>query len=162
MKFKINLSGLAGLAAKVNKQSVKVSVPDHIMAAVPVRGTINKRDGVTTRTQNHKARSKVKLKFVLGILNKRRGILKDAVSNLSKAERERIAAIFVELATAKKSASFSKITQIERLCVNAVRDPILKKRYGPNAPETIDEKGFDNYAVDTGRLIKSLQGKYKR
>lgn len=161
MKFTLRIKGMSGTIARFVHQSVLVTVPDNIKAAKPRRGTIKKHDGLTMRRVSP-VQSDVKLKFVLGILNKRRGILAKAMSKASRPEKQLILKLFWEIAESRKSAAISKISQLERLCVEIVRRPIIRKAYGPNHPETIKEKGFDNYAVDTTRLIKSLKGKYSR
>lgn len=160
MKFELRVKGLNETVARFVRQSVKVTVPDGIKAAIPRRGTIEQQNGLTTRRVSP-VQGKTSLKFVLGILNRRRGILDKALSKASKAEKRLIVKLFWEIADSKKSVAISKISQLERLCVEIVRRPIIRKAYGANHPETIKKKGFDNYAVDTSRLIKSLKGKYR-
>lgn len=161
MKFKLRVKGLNETIARFVHQKVTVSVPDNALAATPRKSTLKRTDGIDTRRVSP-VQSKVKLKFVLGILNRQRGILDKAMSKASFDERYRILKLFWEIADSKRSPSRSKIEQLERLCAEIVRRPIVRKAYGPNSMERIREKGFDRYAVDTGRLIKSLRGKYRR
>lgn len=42
-----------------------------------------------------------------------------------------------------------------------VRQPILKRKYGPNTRATIQEKGFDHRLVDTGQLYRNTKAKVR-
>ena len=40
-----------------------------------------------------------------------------------------------------------------------IRNPLAKGKYGPNAPSTIQSKGFDRFGVFTGQLYRAIVSK---
>lgn len=43
-----------------------------------------------------------------------------------------------------------------------VRNPILRKEYGPNSRVTIEIKGFDRHLFDTGEMFKNIKARVIR
>ncbi len=62
-----------------------------------------------------------------------------------------------------RAASKNKsMVKVERLLLEVVTTPILKKRYGRNSPGTKATKGFNRRFIDTGQMIKGLSSQIKR
>lgn len=160
MRMKIDLSALDVLREKISLQEVSVGVPPEKTAAIPKRATKTRTQGITHRKRSP-VQSKIPLHKVLEWLETRRGVLSKAIQKSNAQELRRIADLFCDVGMNEKTTS-PKIRQLERLCADLVINPIAHRRYGPNASETIDEKGFDHFGVDTSTLIKALRGKYKR
>lgn len=76
-------------------------------------------------------------------------------SQLTKVRKAWIALI-------KAQRPMSKRKQLEDALVNAIREPIRKRRYGPNTSITIREKGFNRRLFDTGQLWKSIKAKVSK
>lgn len=160
MKMKIDLSALDMLREKISLQEVAVGVPPEKTAAIPKRATKARTQGLTHRKRSP-VQSKIPLHKVLGWLEARRGVLSRAIQKANKQQVRRVAELFCDIGMNEKTTS-PKIKQLERLCADLVIDPIAHRRYGPNAKETVEEKGFDHFGVDTSTLIKSIRGKYRR
>ena len=47
-------------------------------------------------------------------------------------------------------------------CRALVRNPILRKEFGSNAPSTIKQKGFDHPMRDTGKFFKAINAQFVR
>lgn len=160
MKMTIDLSALDKLRERISLQEVAVGVPPEKTAAIPKRATKARTQGITHRKRSP-VQSKIPLYKVLGWLEARRGVLSKAIQKSSPQQVRRVAELFCDIGMNEKTTS-PKVRQLERLCAELVIIPIAHRRYGPNASETIDNKGFDHYGVDTSTLIKSIRGKYKR
>jgi len=56
----------------------------------------------------------------------------------------------------------ASLKRIENLLQAIVRNPILKKEYGPNKSRTADNKGFDRHLFDTGQMFKAIRARVLR
>jgi CHAD domain-containing protein len=53
----------------------------------------------------------------------------------------------------------SEPTRLRNLVQAIIRNPILRRDYGPNKMSTVRKKGFDRYGIDTGQLFKNITAK---
>ena len=56
----------------------------------------------------------------------------------------------------KKQANENRLRNLVQAIV---RNPILRRDYGSNKPQTAKSKGFDHLMVDTGQFFKSVKAK---
>jgi hypothetical protein len=56
----------------------------------------------------------------------------------------------------------SQEKRLRNLMQAIVRNPILRREYGPNKMSTVRNKGFDRYGIDTGQLFKNITAKVNR
>lgn len=54
------------------------------------------------------------------------------------------------------------MTKVEKLLVDVVRVPILKRRYGRNHPSVIEDKGFNRRFFDTAQVAENISAKIKK
>lgn len=94
-----------------------------------------------------------------------------AISDVSKANRDRMGVNYLSEPFKKKSSEIIKFTneffklafgrsekrRAENLLQAIVRNPILRGDYGKNKPLTIKIKGFDRKMIDTAQLFKAIK-----
>lgn len=92
------------------------------------------------------------------------------ISDVSKANRERLGVNYLSAPFQKKSSDIIKFTneffklvfgrsekrRAENLLQAVVRNPILRGEYGDNSPLTQRIKGFNRGMIDTAQLFKSI------
>lgn len=97
------------------------------------------------------------------------------ISDVSAANRERLGFNYLVAPFKKRSSDIIRFSRTffklafgrtekrraETLLQAIVRNPILRKEYGPNSPLTIKVKGFDRGMMDTGQLFRALKAKCK-
>lgn len=54
------------------------------------------------------------------------------------------------------------MTKVEKLLVDVIRVPILKRRYGRNHRSVIEDKGFNRRFFDTAQVAESISAKIKK
>lgn len=54
------------------------------------------------------------------------------------------------------------MAKVEKLLLDVIRVPVLKKQYGRNSPSTVAIKGFNRRFVDTGQMILALSAQIRR
>lgn len=54
------------------------------------------------------------------------------------------------------------MTKVEKLLVDVIRVPILKRRYGRNHPSVIEDKGFNRRFFDTAQVAENISAKIKK
>ncbi len=96
-----------------------------------------------------------------------------AVSDVSKAMRDRLGFNYLTKPFEKKSSDIIKFTgeffklvsgksqkrRAENLLQAVVRNPILRGDYGKNTELTKKIKGFDRYMIDSAQLFKAIVAK---
>jgi hypothetical protein len=97
------------------------------------------------------------------------------VSDISKANRDRLGFNYLSKPFSKKSSDIIKFTneffklafgrsqkrRAENLLQAIVRNPILRGDYGHNSPLTQKIKGFDRQMIDTSQLFQAIKAKCK-
>jgi hypothetical protein len=85
-----------------------------------------------------------------------RAPFKQATSPALKALRK----AWIRFFSARNPSTMRRV--VEQALVNVIRDPIRRRRYGPNSALTTRIKGFNRRLFDTGQLWKSIKAKVTR
>lgn len=67
---------------------------------------------------------------------------------------------WIKFFTAARPLAMKK--KVEDALVDVIRDPIRRRKYGPNSTRTSRIKGFNRRLFDTGQLWKSIKAKVSR
>lgn len=163
MKFTLKADKFEADLLAVGRQHVRVGMLDKNKRAMKPGRPLQKRQlipGVPTNKATQAGRSKqARLAEVLAYLNRKRGILDEALEQAGQEEISEMAELFVKLVM-EPGAGTLTVKKLENVVLAIVRNPIIRREYGPNAPATIEKKGFDRFGVNTGTLMKSIEAKY--
>jgi hypothetical protein len=162
MKMKLSRSLKASLTGKFGKYDFEVGVLDDAPYKMPMRGKRGlKGQDVKTRYAGIEVRKKS------------REVSQQMISDVSKANRDRLNRNFYKEPFQKKDSDIIKFTneffklvfgrsekrRCENLLQAVVRNPIMRGEYGPNSPLTKAVKGFDHGMIDTAQLFKAIKAK---
>lgn len=163
MKFMLNTRRLESDLMEIRGQHVRVGIlnkgkkalqPARPLRRLKLTPTVP-RNAATTNGSGKTA----KLVDVMAYLNRQRGILDKALEQAGQKDIEEIADLFVRLVLESKGDALL-IQKLENVCKAIIRNPIIRKEYGPNAESTAAKKEFDHYGVNTGTLMKNIEAKY--
>lgn len=108
-----------------------------------------------------------------GFVRKKSRKSSGTISEVSKANRERLGINFYKEPFERKNSEIMKFTKAffklafgktekkraENLLQAVVRNPILRGDYGSNSGLTIMIKGFDRHMIDTGQMFKAIKAR---
>lgn len=164
MKIHFNFSALAHELADIETQSITVGVIDKSIKAAradtarPLT-TLATGSGATLRNYaKRRGRSdNPPLFYVAGILEKKRGIFSRV---LALEDNRALRDVCQQLVKFNKTPA--DIRRLENAARALVRNPILLRSHGENAPSTQKRKRFDMYGFSTGTLFKHITAHYKK
>lgn len=165
MKFRLNTRQLEQDLMEINGSFVRVGVlnkskkaldPARPLKPLKLTPTVP-RNAATTKGSSKNER----LAAVAEYLNKKRGLFDKALERAGNKEINEITQYFADLVLSPMADETTK-RRLENLCRSIVRNPMLRKELGPNAESTVEDKGFDQYGINTGTLFKNIEAKYGR
>lgn len=161
----IDLTNLEEEVKAFNSHHIRIGVLDkNKMSSQPDRSAPLKKFDQTGQASRYKKNrsgsGNLKLTELAKILDAKYGVFSKAESHFLNQDVVRVTNELVSLFNAGGAPSSELIRRVETAARVLIRNPIARKDFGSNDPETRRLKRFDWPMVDTGTFFSSIEAKY--